>query len=107
MVLTFITISSLLLTGVFILLYKRELNRNKDIEAKYQATKEFAEKAGVSILKLQSEKREVQNALTLADARNTVVKTADKVVESRVVLTGEVQPKARRGRRKKPVTNKD
>ncbi len=107
MVLTFITISSLISTGVFIYLYSKEVNKKKDIEAKYQATSKFAEEAGATILKLQSEKRELQNTLALSQARNTITKTADKAFESRVVLTGEEKPKVRRGRRKKPTTNKD
>lgn len=108
MVLPILTISSLLSTGVFLFLYRRELNSKKDIEAKYQATKEFAEKAGSTILKLQSEKKEVQTALTMSKARNhvnTIAKTADKAIENRVVLQGEEKPKARRGRRKKPNAN--
>lgn len=108
MVLPILTISSLLSTGVFILLYKRELNRKKDIEAKYQATKEFAEKAGSTILKLQSEKKEMQNALTISKARNqvsTITEAAHKAAKSQAMLQGEEKPKVRRSRRKKPNTN--
>ena len=124
MVAPILTISSLILTGVFIYLYKKEVNKKKDIEAKYQATEKFAEEAGSSILKLQEEKKKLLNqlatsatqtndlrsALTLAESRNkinTIAKTAEKAVEARIVLQGEEKPKARRGRRKKPATTKD
>jgi len=111
MVLTIITISSLLLSGTFIYLYNKEVNKKKDIEAKYQATEKFAEEAGSTILKLQTEKKELQNTLALSQARNTIAKTAERAVEkleaSRPVVAGEEKPKARRGRRKKPAANKD
>jgi len=95
MIVPILTISSLLSTGVFILLYKREKNKRKDIAVKYQATKEFAEKAGVTILRLQSEKKEIQNALSLANARNQVNTIA--------VKEGEVKPGTRRQPRRKKV----
>lgn len=124
MVLSILTISSLILTGVFIYLYQKEVNKKKDIEAKYQATEKFAEEAGSAILKLQDEKKKLLNqlatsatqtndlrsALTLAESRNkinTIAKTAEKATEARVVLQGEEKSKARRGRRKKPSANKD
>jgi len=115
MILTILTISSIL-TGTLFYSYRKELNKSKDIEAKFKAAIAFADNSGTIILKLRKEKKELQNFintlkndLILSQARNkvnTITKTAEKALIDLVAVEGIDKSKSKRDRRKKPSVTK-
>ena len=95
-----LTITSAIISVAFIYLYFKQLNKNKDITAKYQATKNFAEAT-------ISKSPNIQNALNKTKKEH-IASILDKVSAhaNNTTPASEGKPKANKNRRRKP-SNKD
>lgn len=94
-----LTITSTIISVAFIYLYFKQLNKNKDITAKYLATKDFAEAT-------ISKSPNIQNALNKTKKEHIAV-ILDKVsTHVNGTPVSEGKPRANKNRRRKP-NNKD